>query len=157
MRKKLNERIEVIDAHPVAVKAAIMEAKTDRELVDVIGAIKSAERRYRGDVQGAVAEVKPEANHVLKGDVYAVETKNEAKRSYNTPNLMTKFQAEGVTLFDLLDAGVLTLSWRWTDLKRFAASRGIDLDIVEREVPTMDSKEEADVGELWNTGSPRWT
>ena len=157
MRQKLNGRIEVIDAYPEAVKAAIMEAKTDRELVDVIGSIKSAERRYKVDVQGAVAEVKPEANHVLKGDVYAVETKNEAKRSYNTPNLMTKFQAEGVTLLDMLDAGVLTLSWRWMDLKRFAKSRGIDLDIVEREVPTMDSKEKADIGELWDTGSPRWS
>jgi len=135
----------------------VIERVTDRELVDAIGSVKSAERRYRGDVQGAVAEVKPEANHVLKGEAHSVETKNEAKRSYNTPNLMTKFQAEGITLLDMLDAGVLTLSWRWMDLKRFVKSRGIDLVIVEREVPTMANDEEADIGELWDTGSPRWT
>ena len=66
-------------------------------------------------------------------------------RSYNTPNLMTKFQGEGVTLMDLIQASVVELKWRWTVLERFAKARGIDLDIVDRELSSLGI-EEGDVG-----------
>lgn len=157
MRKALQERINKLDKIPKTIKDAIMAANTVQEQVDVAGAIKAVERRYRPDVRALVAETAPLPGQSIIGEVHRVEVTREAKRSYNTPNLMTKFQAEGITLLDLMNAGVLTINWRWTDLKRFAKSRGIDLKIVEKEVSTMGEKEKADIGEIWDNGSPRWS
>lgn len=156
MRKKIQEQIEAVEAMPDIIEGAIKEARSEREMVDVIGTFKEAERRWKPAVAGAIAEFAPTAGGAVRGELHHVETKRSADRSYNTPNLMTKLQGEGFTLMDLIEHNVLEMKWRWTELKNFCDSRGIELVITDREISKL-GKEDADIGEYWKDGYPRWT
>lgn len=156
MRKKIRERIEAVEAMPDIIMKAVMEAQSEREMVDVIGAFKEAERKWKPTVAGAIAEFAPTGGGAVRGELHHVETKRSAERSYNTPNLMTKLQGEGFTLMDLIEHRVIDLKWRWTELKNFCKSRGIELVITDNEISPL-GKEKADVGEYWKDGYPRWT
>jgi hypothetical protein len=156
MRKRLRERLDKIETIPALIKDAVMEAKTDPELVDVLGTIKAVERTYKPTVKAAIDETAPAAGMAMRGELHHVETKRSASRSYNTPRLMTKLQAEGFTLMDLIDLGVLSLKWNWQPLAAFAKKRGIKLVIVQKEVPEL-GKADGDVGEIWKDGYPRWS
>jgi hypothetical protein len=157
MRKELSGKVRKVEAIPKVVEAAVMEAKTPEEMVDVIGAVKGAERKYKPIISGAAAEHAPSAGGFIRGEKHNVETKRQASRSYHTNNLLTKAYAEGYSIQDLIDAGVMEIKWRWTELERFSRTRGVDLDVVEREVNSLDKKEKADVGESWGDGYPKWS
>lgn len=156
MRKALAEALDQLDAYPLAVHEAIMMARSDEDMIDVIGTIKSNERRYRDDVRGAIAEHGPDADSAIQGKRHRAEVGRQAIRSYNTPNLMRKFQAEGITFMDLIEHGVIEVKWRWTELDNFTHRRGITINKVGHEVSTL-GKEDADVGEVWGPTYPKWT
>lgn len=156
MRKKLKEHITAIEGMPDIVSGAVSEAQSEKEMIDVIGSIKAAERRWKPTLSAATAEFSPIAGVIVRGELHQAETKRAAERSYNTPNLMTKLQGEGFTLMDLIEHRVIDLKWRWTELKNFCKSRGIELTITDNEISPL-GKEKADVGEYWKDGYPRWT
>ena len=156
MRKKIKDHITAIETMPDIVASAVSEARTEREMVDVIGTFKEQERKWKPVLAGAIAEFAPSAGGAVQGEQHYVETKRSADRSYNTPNLMTKLQGEGFTLMDLIEHNVIELKWRWTELKNFCANRGIELVVEEKEISPL-GREEADVGEYWKDGYPRWT
>ena len=157
MRRELSAKVRKIEGIPKVVEEGVMEANTSEEMVDVIGAVKAAERKYKPIISGAAAETAPTSGGFVRGEKHSVETKRQAARSYHTNNLLTKMYAEGYSIQDLIDTGVLEIKWRWTELERFSRTRGVDLAIVEREVNTLDKKEKADVGENWGDGYPKWS
>ena len=156
MRKKLTEVIGEIDAIPSLIRDALMATRSDEEEVDVIGAIKAAERKYKPIVSRATKEMDLDPGIPRRGELHGVEVTRAAERSYNTPRLMAKLQGEGYTLMDLIDQGVVKMSWRYTELNRFCERRGIELDIVGHEVPELGDAD-GDIGEIWGTSSMRWT
>jgi hypothetical protein len=157
MRKKLETKLDLLDKYPAAVKAAIMEAKDESELVDVLGTVMSVRRRVDGQRRLASSEVTPTATeHIKAGERHTVEVARSANRSYNTPELMKLMQDNGLTILDLLDIDVLRISWRWTDLKNFVERRGIKLKVVKKEIPELGDSDGAHVGEYWTDGNPSW-
>lgn len=152
----MQQVIAELDAFPDTVKNAVMTANTPQEMVDIIGTIKSVERRYKPIVSSAVSETKPDAGETIQGERHRVEVGAQATRTYNTPRLMSKFQEAGVTFLDLIEHGVIEIKWRWTDLTRYAKNHGITLDKVNREIAPMSTNEEADIGEIWGETYPRW-
>jgi len=157
MRKKLEETIDQLDEYPKLVKKAIMSAKNDEEMVDVLGTVMSVRRRVDAERRSAASEVTPTAaEHVFAGERHTVEVSRSAKRTFSTPALMKLMQENGLTLLDLLDYNVLSISWRWTELKNFAERRAIKLNIVKNEIPEMGEADGPQVGEYWQDGNPTW-
>ena len=157
MREALTSKLDLLEKYPAAVKDAIMTAQDESELVDVLGTIVANSRRVTEERRMAQAEVLPTAAEGLKvGDRHTVEVRRAAKRTYSTPAIMKVMQANGVSFLDMLHAGVFTLSWRWTDLKRFAEMRGIKLVVEAHEVNAMGEPDGEQVGEVWGDGNPAW-
>jgi len=157
MRKKLETKLDLLDKYPAAVKDAIMTAKNDEELVDVLGTVMSVRRRVDSERRMAATEVTPTAaEHTKAGERHYVEVSRTAKRSFNTPELMKLMQGKGFSLLDLLDHDVLRITWRWTDLKNFAERRDIKLVKVKQEIPELGDSDGAMVGEYWEDGNPSW-
>ena len=158
MREALASKLDLLEKYPAAVKDAIMTAQDEGELVDVLGTLVGNTRRVNEERRLAQTEVLPTAAEGLKvGDRYTVEVKRAAKRTFNTPSIMRIMQENGVSFLDLLHAGVFTVSWRWTDLKRYAEMRGIKLIVEAHEVPAMGDPDNVQVGEVWGDGNPKWT
>ena len=159
MRKVIKGHIEALDNIPTLISDAIMAANTDEELIDIIGTIKSVERRYKATVRGAVTEIVPTKDEKLReGEKHRVEVGAEAKRSFNTPSLMTLFQDAGFTLIDLIEHDVVRMQWQWSKLMQFATARGLKVDVVEREVTTLKPDDKgAMVGEIWGSTYPKWS
>ena len=157
MRKKLEETLDQLDEYPKLVKKAIMSAKNDEEMVDILGAVMSVRRRVDAERRSAASEVTPTAaEHVFAGERHTVEVSQTTKRSFSTPALMKLMQAKGFTLLDLLDANVLTVSWRWTELKNFAERRSIKLTIAKKEIPELGDADGPQVGEYKEDRTPVW-
>ncbi len=159
MRKVIKGHIEALDSIPTLINDAVMAAKTDEELIDIIGTIKSVERRYKPTVTGAVKEVSPTAAEKERsGEIHKVDVSREAKRSFNTPALMTLLQGAGFTLMDLIEHDVVRLSWQWSKLMQFATARGLEVKVVKREVASLAPDDKGGmVGELWGETYPRWS
>lgn len=156
MRKALEKKLDLLDEYPAAVKDAIMSAKTDEEMVDVIGTVMSVRRRVDSERRMAASEVTPTAaEHTRAGERHYVEVTRSAKRTFNTPSLMKLMQDNGMSLLDLLSYDVLRITWRWTDLKNFADRRDIKLNIAKQEIPELGDSE-FQVGEYWTDGTASW-
>ena len=156
MRKALEKKLDLLDEYPAAVKDAIMSAKTDEEMVDVIGTVMSVRRRVDSERRMAASEVTPTAaEHTRAGERHYVEVTRSAKRTFNTPSLMKLMQDNGMSLLDLLSYDVLRITWRWTDLKNFADRRDIKLNIAKKEIPELGDSE-FQVGEYWTDGTASW-
>ena len=156
MRKALEKKLDLLDEYPAAVKDAIMSAKTDEEMVDVIGTVMSVRRRVDSERRMAASEVTPTAaEHTRAGERHYVEVTRSAKRTFNTPSLMKLMQDNGMSLLDLLSYDVLRITWRWTDLKNFAERRDIKLNIAKQEIPELGDSE-FQVGEYWTDGTASW-
>lgn len=158
MRRELRTKVDLLAKYPAAVKDAIMTAESDEELLDVLGTVVATSRRVTEERRLAQAEVLPTAAEGRKsGEDWSVEVLRQARRTYNTPAIMKTMQDNGISFLDLMDANVMTVSWRWTDLKRYADQRGIKLLIQPSEVPTMGQPDGKHIGEIWGEGSPKWT
>ncbi|MHC1588593.1 MAG: hypothetical protein ACXQS1_02110 [Methermicoccaceae archaeon] len=145
-----------MDGYPKTVQAAIMEAKDDAEMVDVIGTIKEVERRYKPYVSMGISEIEFEPKVPLAGEERAAEVGNVCSRSYNTPRLMRLLQDHGLTVLDLLDMGIITIKWNWTPLKGLLKRKDIEYTIVDKEVSEM-GEADGDIGENWNQTRPKWS
>ena len=157
MRPKLEKKLELLGKYPAAVKKAIMSAKTDEEMVDVLGTVMSNRRRVDTERRLAASEITPTAaEHTFAGERHSVSVNRSANRSFSTPALMKLLQDNGFTLLDLLESDVLRVSWRWTELKNFAERRDIKLDIVDKEIPELGEADGPHVGEYWTDGNPTW-
>lgn len=157
MREALASKLDLLEKYPAAVKDAIMTAESETELVDVLGTIVGNTRRVTEERRLAQAEVLPTAQEGMKrGDRHTVEVRRSAKRTFSTPAIMTIMQANGISFLDLLNAGVFTISWRWTQLKQFAEARGIKLVVEAHEVAAMGRPDGEQVGEVWGDGNPSW-
>ena len=159
MRKVIKGHIEALNNIPTLISDAVMAAKTDEELIDIIGTVKSVERRYKATIRGATVEIVPTADEkVREGEQHKVEVGREAKRSFNTPSLMTMFQDAGFTLIDLIEHDVVRMQWQWSKLMQFATARGLKVEVVEREVTTLKPDDKgAMVGEIWGSTYPKWS
>lgn len=158
MRRELRTKVDMLGKYPAAVKDAIMTAESDEELLDVLGTVVASSRRVAEERRLAQTEVLPTAAEGRKGgEDWSVEVLRAAKRTYNTPALMKTMQDNGITFIDLMQANVMHVSWRWTDLKRYADQRGIKLLIHPSEVSTMGQPDGKHIGEVWGEGSPKWT
>ena len=158
MKPELQRRLAELEATPARVKEALLLAEGDEELVDVIGCVRSSISRMTDMRRQAENEILPDQDlRVLAGSEYMVEVTRKADRSYNTPALMKTFQANGITLGDLLDANVLTLSWRWTELVRYMDRNELDMRKVASEIPNMGDPDGPHVGQIWKDGYPKWT
>ena len=157
MREALTSKLDLLEKYPAAVKDAIMTAENETELVDVLGTIVANSRRVTEERRMAQAEVLPTAAEGLKvGQRHTVEVRRSAKRTYSTPAIMRLMQENGVSFLDMLDAGVFTVSWRWTQLKQYAEARGIKLVVEAHEVAAMGDPKGEQVGEVWGDGNPAW-
>lgn len=156
MRKALAEALARLDTYPEAVRDALMQTRSDEDEIDVIGRVKSVERRYKPYIQQATAELELEPGVPKHGEHHTVEVTRAAQRSYNTANLLRLMQDNGITIMDLVDHGVIDIKWRWTELDRFTNRRGIELTKVSRELTPLGD-EEGHVGEVWGTSYPRWS
>ena len=157
MRRQLRTKVDLLSKYPAAVKDAIMTAESDEELLDVLGTVVANTRRVSEERRLAQAEVLPTAAEGTKGgEDWAVEVKRAAKRTMNTPAIMKTMQDNGISFLDLMQANVMSVSWRWTDLKRYADQRGIKLIIEAHEVPSMGQPDGSHIGEVWGEGSPKW-
>lgn len=145
-------RLEEIEGLPKYAERTILEAEGS-ELVDVLGTLNSVEQRL-----GALRrEHSSEIDDGEVGEIWRAEVGRSAARSFNFDNLMRLFQENGVTIMDLVNAGVVEVRWKWTALKNFAKLRGLKLNVVKHEVPAL-GKSEGDVGEYWHKAKyPKWT
>ena len=158
MRKKLEAKLDALQEYPKLVKKTIMSAKTDTEMVDVLGTVMSVRRKVDAERRLAAAEVTPtSAERQFAGEKHMVTVSRSAHRSFSTPALMKLMQDNGFTLLDLLESDVLRVSWRWTELKNFAERRDIKLDIEEREIPELGEADGPHVGEYWTDAAPKWS
>jgi len=157
MRRELRTKVDMLGKYPAAVKDAIMTAEDEGELLDVLGTVVANTRRVSEERRLAQTEVLPTAAEGHKsGEDWMVEVKRQATRTMNTPALMKTMQEHGISFLDLMEANVMSVSWRWTDLKRYADQRGIKLLVEAHEVPTMGQPDGSHIGEIWKDGSPRW-
>lgn len=90
-----------------------------------------------------------------EGEHYRIVETRAAKRSYNTNGLLAAFTRPGEspndTLKALLDADVVRLAWRWTDLQNLANDLDVTLSVAKHEI--ADGDPEALVGEVWTTNT----
>lgn len=118
--------------------------------VDVVGEVQRLERRLTDFRRMLVSEL-PAG---VEGDVYRVEERNSASRTYNTNGILAAFTGaieEGPeqALSDLLMERAVELKWRWTQLQRAANKYDVTLTIAHHEIE--DGDPEALVGEVWKT------
>ena len=157
MRRELRTKVDLLAKYPAAVKEAILTAQSDEELLDVLGTVVANTRMVSEQRRLAQSEVLPTAHEVTKsGELWSVEVRRAAKRTYNTPAILKTMQDNGVSFLDLLSANVMSVGWKWQNLTRYAEQRGIRLTTEGREVPEMGDPEGSHIGEIWGDGSPSW-
>ena len=157
MRKKLEAKLDELKEYPKLVKKTIMSAKTDGEMIDILGTVMDVRRKVDAERRMAATEVTPTADeHVFAGERHTVEVGQTTKRSFSTPALMKLMQEKGFTLLDLLESDVLRVTWRWTELKNFAERRDIKLTIAKKEIPELGEADGPHVGEYKEDRAPVW-
>lgn len=134
----------------------VSDAKNDGDIVDILGSIRAAEvgladvrKRHASEIEAGT-----------KGAAYELEQSQRAVRSYNTQSLLIKFTAAMdlpplQVLNQLVLQGVIDLTWKWTALKKAASTYGLTLTTAHHEIE--DGDPDADIGEYWKHGYPRYT
>lgn len=152
MERDLEEALDLIDKFPSATKEAIMAARGDSELADVLGTLNSVEQRVAEQRRLASVELPVGA----EGERWRDERSGKNDYTFNLPQIMTAMQAAGVTLLDLVEAGVFDLKLKITRLEGIASLHGIDLTYSKTPVSMM-GKEDAMVGKVWEDAKyPSW-
>lgn len=140
---------------PNRVKDASLDAAGDWDLVDLVGEIKSMNRRLRPITRGIETEI--EGN--VEGRKWEITQSRSAKRTYNTNKLLGRIADLNdwslvATISNLLRLDVIRISWQWTNLSEFAAKYDLPLNIAKHEIE--DGDPEFDIGEVWDWGYPRY-
>lgn len=154
--RTIEDRLDHIEHFPVLVKEAIVHARGEADLVDILGTVRAAERGMQNERRRADAEIPPGTN----GNRFVMEQGRAAKRSYNTPSLLGLFLKELMhdslvtTLSYLLAKGIITIKWNWTPLQKETRDRGIGLRVARHEI--TDGDLDWDIGEVWGDGYPSY-
>lgn len=145
--------LDQVQTFPSAVRELIASAEGN-EHIDALGYIRVAEhqagierRKYSSEVEAGEA-----------GEVFVVERRREAKRSYNNASLLMKF-AEALrmtpiqTIGYLVNNNIVSLTWSITNLRNAARDLDVSMTVAQHEITDGD---EADIGEVWVDGYPSY-
>lgn len=130
----------------------VKEPVTQDDMTDVAGTARRIETVLADYRRGLLDEIP----HRDVGDDYETVTSWSTSRSYDDHRLVADLTAalieDGapdvtVALMRLVDARVVDLKWRWTELRHIALALGVKLRIVDREIETGDP-DGAHVGEV---------
>lgn len=151
------EKIEEIRSFPSTVKDVLLNAETDEERVDILGAVKYCEREFGTTRRGVEAELD---YGVIRGQEMEVTIPRKATRSYNTMSLLAAFTyqlgSSPLQAFLLLkESGALSVKWNWTKLQQAMTKHGIGVRIAQWEIE--DGDPEWDIGEVWSNASATYT
>lgn len=150
----LSAALDEIDAFAVRAKQLVLEANDD-ELVDVLGALNSAQSALGVIKRDAASEVEPDT----AGTRWTFEQRMAADRSYNTSgllaHLMDQFDFTMAQLIPfLVDLGVLRITWQWSKLKELKQKHNLVIHTTNTEI--SDGDPEWDVGEYWKRGQAKY-
>ncbi len=145
----LDEQLELLAKFPQAVKAAAVDAE-DR-LVDVLGTVSSVQAAIAAWKKGAVSEV----SDGEQGRQWTAKEGGSYDRSYNTQGLLSLIGSTmnwtlPETLSYLMQADIIEIKWKWTPLKKFMRTNGVDALIIKKEIEDGDPKWH--IGEWWKRG-----
>jgi len=148
-----DDRLDEIAAFPQFVKATLLAADGDGEIVDALGTINSTQTAIGNIKLGTAAEVETET----EGKQWLYEQSRKGMRSFNNAGmfvtLMRELDFESLTnlLLFLMERDIIRLTWQWTKLEKLLRIRNIDLRIAHHEVSEGDP--DYDMGEYWKPGS----
>lgn len=135
-----------LKALPKVVKAMIIDA-TETETIDILGEVREVEKKLASERKMAMSEI-PKGS---EGEDWWVKQGRKCNRTYNDSQLlikvadakdMTPIQAIGF----LLNNRILTIEWRWTELKELIHELKLETLIANRPILAGD---QADIGEDW--------
>ena len=148
-----DDRLDEIAAFPQFVKATLLEADGDSQLVDALGTINSVQTSIGSIKLGTAAEVETET----EGSYWRYEQSRKGMRSFNNAGmfvtLMRELEFESLTnlLLFLMERDIIRLTWQWTKLEKLLRIRNINLRTAQHEVSEGDP--DYDMGEYWKSGS----
>jgi len=148
-----DDRLDEIAAFPQFVKATLLAADGDSQLVDALGTINSTQTAIGSIKLGTAAEIETET----EGTQWRYEQSRKGMRSFNNggmfATLMRELDFESLTnlLLFLMERDIIRLTWQWTKLEKLLRIRNIGLRIAQREVSEGDP--EYDMGVYWKSGS----
>jgi len=145
--------LKYLQAIPGHAKDIILRAEGD-DLIDVLAEVNSVERMLGQIRRGHQTELVDED----EGSEWAVKTSRSAQRTYNTPSLVVKAsEVLNVSplraIAELKERGILSINWKWTQLKDFLIEHDLEYVTVSHEIEDEDN---ADIGEVWTTSSVRY-
>lgn len=115
---------------------------SEGEAVDLAGDLAYIIQQLSAYKRSLLDEVR-----LAEGERFRTVQSRKASRSYNTAAILSAFDHD---LHALLDADAVRLSWRWTELKRYAYQAGVTLSIAPREIEdTGEVDGPTLVGETW--------
>ena len=148
-----DDRLEEIAAFPRFVKATLIAADGDEQLVDALGAINSTQTAIGGLKLGAASEVESET----EGSTWRYEQTRKGMRSFNNAGMFATlmrdldFESLSNLLRFLMERDIIRLTWQWTKLEKLLRHQDIALRIAHEEVSEGDP--DYDMGEYWKAGS----
>lgn len=148
-----DDHLAEIAAFPRFVKAALLAASNDEELVDVLGAINSTQTAIGGIKLGAASEVEPDTS----GTTWRYERSQKGMRSFNDDSmfavLMRELDFKSLTnlLKFLMERDIIRLTWQWGKLEKLLRYRNISLRVADHEISKGDP--DYDMGTYWKPGS----
>lgn len=114
------------------------------EAADLLGRVRQVEVRL-ADYRRAVLAEETDA----EGEHYAIAVEQKGVRSYNDASILGTVMAAGHDLRDLIAAGAVKLTWKWTALEHFFRKEDLELRIVGHEIENDGDVEAPHVGSYW--------
>lgn len=154
-RPGFEDLLDTISRVPKTAHDIVLAAEGEEEIVDALGTIRSIEVGLADVRKMGASEIEPGA----AGHRFRFEQSQSAKRSYNTQGLLAKFMAASdrdliSTLRMLMEEDVVRVSWQYTNLKKAARKWGVSLTTAHDEI--QDGDPNADIGEVWKHGYPKY-
>ncbi len=128
---------------------ALATPENPGDVADLLGEIRHLETLLAEWRRGLMAETED-----AKGEEFEIVTRRKAKRSFNLSRILYDLgKAAGLDTFemimDLQTRKALTLSVRWTDMKKAFEFFDVPLVTQSREIEDDGDLEAPHVGELW--------
>ncbi len=149
MSTSFEEKLDLIEKFPAAVRAAVMAARNPSDMVDVLGTVNSAAGRANEEKRLAASEL--ESGSI--GNRWSVEIGRRATRNYNTLALMKDIYNGGVTIMDLIELDVVRIQWQWSNLRKLFDQS----ETMPKLRITQGDMGDSHVQEDWKDGYPKYT
>ncbi len=153
MTDSFDDRLEEIAAFPQFVKATLLKADGEGQLVDALGTINATQSAIGSIKLNTAVEVEAET----EGAKYRYEQSQKGMRSFNNGGmfltLMVALDYKSLVnlLKFLMERDIVRLSWQWTKLEKLLRIRNITLRVASHEISEGDP--DFDMGEYWKPGS----